>query len=145
MEAKQLIQITPEELQKEITKGAKSQFDGLKNHFQSKQLKVCVLKYEIVDLFKINILSILFQITKLHGLQNKTTSKTKHQLGKSYKLKKGKKMIEIMLSIFQKSSTLIQIIDPDLLDLYHYKTIYYLISFLCILSSIYINHRSRTV
>ena len=56
--------------------------------------------------------------------QNKTI--LKHQLVKSYKLKKRKEMIEIMLSIFKRLLTLIQIIDPNLLDLYHCRTIYYL-------------------
>jgi hypothetical protein len=81
----------------------------------------------------------------LESLKNKITFKTKHQLGESCKLKKGKKIIEVILSIIQKSSTLVQIIDPNLLDLYHYKTIYYLISLLCILLNIYMKYKNRNV
>lgn len=76
-------------------------------------------------------------------LKSKIPFKIKHQLVESYKLKKGKKIIEVILSIIQKSSTLVQIIDPNLLDLYHYKTIYYLINLLCILSNIHIKYKRR--
>jgi hypothetical protein len=78
-------------------------------------------------------------------LKNKITCKTTLQLNKFSKLKKGKKIIEVTLSIIQKSSTLVQIIDPNLLDLYHYKTIYYLISLLCILLNIYMKYKNRNV
>ena len=82
-------------------------------------------------------------IKSIQQLQNKTN--LKHQLGKTCKLKKGKKVIEIILLIFQKTLVIDQIIDPNLLDLYHYKTIYYLISLLCFLSNIYIKYKSRKV
>ena len=77
--------------------------------------------------------------------QSKTTLEVKHQLNKSCKRKKGKKMIEVILSILEKSSAIIQIINPDLLNSYHYKTIYYSISLLYILSNIYIKYKNRKV
>lgn len=80
-------------------------------------------------------------IKSIQQLQNITN--LKHQLIEFCKLKKGKKMIEVILSIIQKSSTLVQIIDPNLLDLYHYKPIYYSIGLLCILLNIYIKYKNR--
>lgn len=104
----QFFEYSPEQLQQEITKGVKSQFDGL---------KIYLLKDEIVDLLKINI---LFQTTTLHGLQNKTTPKTKHKLCESCKLKK--KRIGLIISIFKNLQFIIQIITADLLS--NYETIY---------------------
>jgi hypothetical protein len=64
-------------------------------------------------------------------LQSKTTLNPQHQLEKSCKTKKGKKMIGEILSIFQDLTTIVRIISPTLLDNYHYQTIY---CFVCLLS-----------
>ncbi|SHF89752.1 hypothetical protein SAMN05443549_101746 [Flavobacterium fluvii] len=81
----------------------------------------------------------------LKPLKNKITCKTTLQLNELCKLKRGKKLIEVILSIIQKSAIFVQIIDPNLLDLYHYKPIYYSISLLCIILNFYIKHKSRNV
>lgn len=79
----------------------------------------------------------------IQQLQSKTNSKL--QLSKSCKLKNGKEIIEVILSIFQKTSIIIQIINLDLLGFYHYEIIYYSISLLYILLKNYIKYKNRNL
>lgn len=58
MEAIQLIQITPEQLQTEILKGVKAQIDDLKNHFQPKQPKEYLTRQEVAQMFNVDISTI---------------------------------------------------------------------------------------
>jgi hypothetical protein len=78
-------------------------------------------------------------------LQSKTTPEPKHQLDKSYKRKKGKKIIGVILSIIQNLTSVVQIITPILLNTYNYETIYYMVSLFCILSNISIKYKRRNV
>lgn len=55
MEAIQLIQITPEELQKEILKGVKLQMDDLKNHFQPKQPNEYLSRSEVSKMLGVDL------------------------------------------------------------------------------------------
>lgn len=55
MEAIQLIQITPEELQKEILKGVKLQIDDLKNHFQPKQPNEYLSRSEVSKMLGVDL------------------------------------------------------------------------------------------
>jgi hypothetical protein len=71
-------------------------------------------------------------------LQSKTTLEATHQLDKSCKIKKGKKMVGVIISIFHKLTVIVRIIAPDLLDYYHYVTIYYSVCLLCVLANTYI-------
>lgn len=58
MEAIQLIQITPDELQKEILKGIKLQIDDLKNHFQPKQPNEYLTRQEVAQMFNVDLSTI---------------------------------------------------------------------------------------
>lgn len=51
----QLIQITPEELQKEILKGVKIQIDDLKNHFQPKQPNEYLSRSEVSKMLGVDL------------------------------------------------------------------------------------------
>jgi len=51
----QLIQITPEELQKEILKGVKLQIDDLKNHFQPKQPNEYLSRSEVSKMLGVDL------------------------------------------------------------------------------------------
>jgi hypothetical protein len=55
MEAIQLIQITPEELQKEILKGVKLQLDELKNHFQPKEPNEYLSRSEVSKMLGVDL------------------------------------------------------------------------------------------
>ena len=55
MEAIQFIQITPEELQKEILKGVKLQIDDLKNHFQPKQPNEYLSRSEVSKMLGVDL------------------------------------------------------------------------------------------
>jgi hypothetical protein len=72
----------------------------------------------------------------IQQLQSKTTLEATHRLDKSCKIKKGK--IKAILSIIKKLTIIVRIIDPDLLDYYHYATIYYFVCLLCVLANTYI-------
>ena len=58
MEAIQLIQITPEQLQSEILKGVKIQIDDLKNHFQPKEPNKYLTRQEVAQMFNVDISTI---------------------------------------------------------------------------------------
>jgi len=53
--AVQLIQITPEELQREILKGVKLQIDDLKNHFQPKQPNEYLSRSEVSKMLGVDL------------------------------------------------------------------------------------------
>lgn len=55
MEAIQLIQITPEQLQTEILKGVKIQIDELKKHFQPKQPNEYLSRTEVSKMLGVNV------------------------------------------------------------------------------------------
>ncbi len=55
MEAIQLIQITPEQLQTEILKGVKLQIDDLKNHFQPKQPNEYLSRSEVSKMLGVDL------------------------------------------------------------------------------------------
>lgn len=55
MEAIQLIQITPEQLQTEILKGVKIQIDELKNHFQPKEPKEYLSRSEVSKMLGVDL------------------------------------------------------------------------------------------
>lgn len=71
----------------------------------------------------------------IQQLPNKTIPKD--QLQKTYKIKKGKKLFGVILSIIRDFAIIARIIDLDLLDTNHYKTIYYLVYLSCIFLSIF--------
>jgi predicted DNA-binding transcriptional regulator AlpA len=54
----QLIQITPEELQNEILKGVKSQFEDLKKHLQPKQPNEYLTRSEVAKMFSVDLSTI---------------------------------------------------------------------------------------
>lgn len=54
----QLIQITPEELQNQILKGVKSQFEDLKKHLQPKQPNEYLTRSEVSKMFNVDISTI---------------------------------------------------------------------------------------
>lgn len=58
MEAIQLIQITPEQLQNEILKGVKTQIDELKTHFQPKQPNEYLTRQEVAQMFNVDLSTI---------------------------------------------------------------------------------------
>jgi predicted DNA-binding transcriptional regulator AlpA len=58
MEAIQLIQITPEQLQSEILKGVKLQIEELKKHFQPKQPNEYLTRQEVAKMFDVDISTI---------------------------------------------------------------------------------------
>lgn len=55
MEAIQLIQITPEQLQTEILKGVKIQIDELKKHFQPKQPNEYLSRNEVSKMLGVDL------------------------------------------------------------------------------------------
>lgn len=58
MEAIQLIQLTPQQLQSLIVEGVKVQFDDLKNHFQPKTPNEYLTRDEVAKMFDVNISTI---------------------------------------------------------------------------------------
>ncbi|EKT4509604.1 helix-turn-helix domain-containing protein [Flavobacterium psychrophilum] len=55
MEAIQLIQITPEQLQNKILKGVQSQIDDLKLHFTPKQPNEYLTRQQVAKMFSVDI------------------------------------------------------------------------------------------
>ena len=55
MEAIQLIQITPEQLQTEILKGVKIQIDDLKKHFQPKQPNEYLSRSAVAEMLGVDL------------------------------------------------------------------------------------------
>ena len=58
MEAIQLIQITPEQLQTQILKGVQSQIDDLKKHFTPKEPNEYLTRLEVSKLFSVDLSTI---------------------------------------------------------------------------------------
>lgn len=58
MEAIQFIQITPDQLQKEILKGVQSQIDDLKQHFTPKQPKEYLTRSDVAKMLSVDISTI---------------------------------------------------------------------------------------